>query len=237
MSDARAPATLGSEIKFLLPRHAAAHVLEWARAHLAPDPNGGGSFGDQYDVDTIYLDTGAFDTFQRRGSYARSKFRVRRYGRGALAYVERKMRTGTRLAKRRTGLPLAALAALAMDPAVQWFTDRVAVRGLAPVCQVSYTRVARVSGIGSDAVRLTVDADLRTLTSSALAFAEHDGERLLDEQIVVEVKYAQRPPALVRRFVEDFGLQPQRASKYRAAVEALGLAAAGPVRTAGSARA
>ena len=68
------------EIKFLLDPATAAGVADWARANLAPDPNGTGAWGDEYLTTSLYFDNASYDVFHRRGSFGRSKYRIRRYG-------------------------------------------------------------------------------------------------------------------------------------------------------------
>ena len=69
-----------AEIKFLVNEATGIQIREWARGRLSPDPHGTGPHADEYRVSTLYLDTAARDVFHRRGSYGRSKYRVRRYG-------------------------------------------------------------------------------------------------------------------------------------------------------------
>src|SRR5262245_52122956 len=98
-----------AEIKFLLTETTGIQVQEWARGRLEPDPHGTGAHGDEYRVSTLYLDTAERDVCHRRGSYGRSKYRVRRYGEEPRVFLERKLRTASRLAKRRTDIPLDTL--------------------------------------------------------------------------------------------------------------------------------
>src|SRR4029079_14035470 len=90
-----------AEIKFLVTEATGLRIREWVCERLDADPHGTGPFGDEYRVSTLYLDPPARDVFHRRGSYGRSKFRVRRYGEETRVFLERKLRTGARLAKRR----------------------------------------------------------------------------------------------------------------------------------------
>ena len=101
------------EVKFLVPAATAARILAWARTRLIADPHAGGPTGDEYHTTTIYLDTDDRAVYQRRGSYGRSKYRIRRYGTAHLAWIERKLRTNTLLSKRRTELKAQAEAAKA----------------------------------------------------------------------------------------------------------------------------
>jgi hypothetical protein len=226
---------LASEIKFLVDHDTGQRLREWARAHLDRDPHGGGAFGDEYATTTLYLDTAEFDVYRRRGSYARSKYRIRRYSGSDLVFIERKMRNADRLAKRRTAMSADALGQLEMNgshsngarpgpwPAA-WFERRVAARRLAPVCQVSYSRTARIVALAEGPARLTIDNDIGAVRAAGLVFDPDRGCRILNGQVVVEIKYSRQLPALLRRAVEEFRLDPRRSSKYRTAVDALGLA-------------
>jgi hypothetical protein len=206
-----------SELKFLVDTATAARIRDWARARLEPDPHGGGAWGDDYRTRTIYFDSPGFEVFHRVGSYGRSKYRVRRYGDDGTVFLERKMRRGDRLSKRRTSLPLAALERTADN----WFTRRLDVRKLLPVCEVAYTRTAReAAGHGA---RLTLDEGLAAAPARHLTFETRPGAVILEHRVVVEIKFQQTAPAVFRHLLEEFNLTPQPASKYRLAVEALSL--------------
>ena len=58
----------------------AEQIHDWARSRLAADPNATAELGDAYQVTTLYFDTEQFDVFFRKGSFGRSKYRIRRYG-------------------------------------------------------------------------------------------------------------------------------------------------------------
>jgi len=245
MADIHTAGGLGSEIKFLVDEPTAARIRAWARERLDPDPHGSGPFGDAYRTTTLYLDTSGFDVFRRRGSYGRSKYRIRRYGGGDAMFVERKMRNVNRLAKRRTAISPECLGGLsigngamtrgrAAERPVAWFERRVSARRLRPVCQVTYTRVARTSHGG--AFRLTIDDALSAVPIESVAFHQETGTPILTGQAVVELKFPGRLPALFKQLVETFNLNPQRASKYRAAVDALMLAPAMAPETSGARR-
>jgi hypothetical protein len=207
-----------TELKFRVPRAAGERIRAWARARLQPDPHGIGSFGDEYRTTTLYFDTRDFDVFNRRGSFGRSKYRIRRYDGEPTVFLERKMRQNGRLAKRRMQVPLSELG----QPGT-WFDRRLQLRGLGPVCQIVYDRLARVGTTPSGPIRLTVDAAARALPLTRLGFVRANGTPLIDDEMIVEVKYPGLPPALFKQLVEDFRLTPARVSKYRLAVDALGL--------------
>src|SRR5215207_1621583 len=149
-----------SELKFVVDAAVGQQIRAWARDRLAADPHGAGTWSDEYRVSSLYFDTDARDVFHRRGSYGRSKYRVRRYHQEPRAFLERKLRTASLLSKRRTDIDLATLPLLAGDGALNgdataWFRRRVAVRRLQPVCQVSYIRTARVGDTVNGPARLT----------------------------------------------------------------------------------
>jgi hypothetical protein len=218
---------LTSEVKFLVESAVGERIREWARARLPADPHGGGPSGDQYLITSVYLDTPALDVFYRRRSFRRSKFRIRRYEQADAVFLERKLRTGMRLAKRRTRVEMGLLPCLANggppagDPA-RWFHRRLALRGLRPICQITYLRTARVAQTDAGPVRLTIDEALSAVSSGAYGFVEASGTPLLGGQMILELKYTGYVPAVFRELIETFGLAPGAASKYRFAMEALG---------------
>lgn len=161
----------GRELKFLVLPRQVGEVLDWARRRLAADRHATmGPHGDRYRVTTLYFDTPGFDVFGRRGSYARAKYRVRRYGDGAVVFTERKLKTRCVVSKRRSLLELEELPSLldgALAGGSAWFGRRVAVRDLRPVCTVSYLRTALI--------RLT-----EVLTETPVEKLEAEVEPLLD---------------------------------------------------------
>jgi hypothetical protein len=223
---------LSRETKFLIDPATAAAIGEWARATLERDPHGEGQFGDQYRTTSLYFDTDDFDVFNRRGSYSRSKYRIRRYDGLSTAFLERKLRTDSILAKRRTSVALTDLAPLGRSIATRrvlsrwvgsWFEHRLLIRRLQPICQISYSRLARIAEAEYGPVRMTLDTHVRALPIDSLEFNERDGQLILPDQAVLELKYRDVLPSVFKRLIEEFRLEPRRASKYRAAVQALDL--------------
>jgi hypothetical protein len=228
----------GAEIKFLVAGSTADAIRHWARPRTAPDPHGTGPAGDQYRTTTIYFDTDAFDVYWRRGSYGRSKLRIRRYGDADHAFVERKLRTSTMVVKRRTIVRVAALSRLD-DPhgdqsAARWFHDRLRMRRLAAVCQVGYVRTARVLRTQYGDARLTLDTDLRAQTIRHPVYQPGHGTPVDGAQTIVELKFAVAMPALFKLLVEEFRLEPMRVSKYRLAMDAIAPAIARAAEPAGA---
>jgi SPX domain protein involved in polyphosphate accumulation len=219
------------EMKFLVSLALAGQLGDWARAQLLPDPNAGGATGDVYKITSLYLDTDAFDVFHRRGSYGRSKLRIRRYGQTELLFLERKLRTRRMLAKRRSTVWLSELGRLeAPEPvpdwAGYWFHRRLLARALKPVCQISYHRLARVAMTPSGPIRLTIDHDLRGILADRLDFKQEQGPLLMEDTCVLELKFRRELPVPFKNLVQEFALSPKSFSKYRHAVRVLALASA-----------
>jgi hypothetical protein len=225
-SGTRETRAFASEVKFVLPRATGLAVMEWARRELAPDPYGAGPQGDEYHTSTIYFDSAAFDVYHRRRSFGRCKYRVRRYEGHSSVFLERKLRRPGMLAKRRTIVGLSSLAHLENGSLNgwpgNWFQRRLLLRGLRPVCEIGYTRVARIGSAPSGPIRLTLDSALHVAPTQKPIFG-HAGPALpiLDGWMIVELKFRSDVPALFKRLVEEFRLVPQTASKYRIGMTAL----------------
>jgi hypothetical protein len=226
-TESRENRELASEIKFLVSRPVAEEVRAWARARLQPDPNARNG-ADLYEITSLYLDTDQFDVFHRRGSYGRSKYRVRRYNGAQMTFLERKLKTRGLVSKRRSLVPVTDLERLNLarpDPTWTgaWYHERLLLRRLRPICQISYDRMARV-GLGpTGLIRLTVDENLRAWPLGSLLFAESDPAlAMLSDQAIIELKYREPLPPLFKELVEQFALKAQPLSKYRLAVRSLG---------------
>lgn len=218
-----------AEIKFVIDGSLARCIREWARIHLQADPHGTGPCGDEYDTTSIYFDTRQFDVLHRRRSFARAKYRVRRYGAADTLYLERKLRKPGVLIKRRTLAPLSFLERLdttddGADWAGAWFHRRLIARELRPVCQVSYRRMARFIDLPEGQARLTLDSHPRASSLAEARFSDGPVVPFLGDDMILELKYRGKLPAVFRRLVEDFALSAATASKYR-----LGMAAVGHV--------
>jgi hypothetical protein len=216
-----------TEIKFLVDSVLAGRIRAWARAHGSPDPHGVGEHCDEYEAYTLYFDTAEFDVLNRRGSFARAKYRVRRYGNADAIFLERKLRRPGILIKRRIACPIDRLDLLNETDAVrgwrgEWFHRRLRLRCLRPVCQVSYRRMARQFASTEGFMRLTVDTELRVREADAARFSADAARPFLESQAIVELKTGTRVPALCRRLVEEFALTPHNASKYRLGMTWLG---------------
>jgi len=223
-----------SELKFLVTPECGARLKAWARSYLLADPFAAAELGDGYLTSSLYFETPKFDVYYEKGSYGRAKYRVRRYGRADEVFLERKLKNHRMVAKRRTRVgvdELRELAGEARDDSQWdgfWFQRRVTARGVRPVCQVSYQRMARVMETEAGPARLTIDEDLRAIPASAAAFdLGKAGTALLEDKLIVEMKFRDAMPELFARAIEEFGLAAETVSKYKLAARGLGLVTAG----------
>jgi hypothetical protein len=220
---------LATELRFLVPASMGDQIRAWARQNMAPDPHAAGTHGDTYQTTTLYFDTPYFDVFHRRGSFGRSKYRVRRYGSSDLVFFERKLRTGNRLSKRRTPVPIDRLSRLETVPADlswegAWLHRRLLARELQPICVIRYRRMARVSMSPAGSLRLTVDELPQAWPVSRHSLEERPASAdLIHGAMILELKYRTAVPGLFKRLLETFKLAPRKLSKYRIAAQALGL--------------
>jgi hypothetical protein len=216
-----------SEVKFIVDQPTGIAIRDWVRAQMEADPHGAGRFNDEYRTTSLYFDTDNGDVFHRRGSFGRSKYRVRRYGALPYVFLERKLRKPGILVKRRTTIAIEDMSRLADDGAEadwpgDWFHRRVLLRQIHPVCQLSYSRIARFARTTEGPVRLTLDDDVRVTFAGEARFSDDPGRLVLADHMVLELKHRQHVPAIFKQLVETFTLEPQRASKYRLGIAALG---------------
>jgi hypothetical protein len=219
------------EVKFLLTEVQARAVEAALRPHLAPDPHADPARGS-YLTTSLYTDTPAFDVFHRRGPLGRRKYRVRAYGAGATAFLERKAKRGDRVRKRRSAVPVAELPNLGGDvpPAWvgAWFHQQLGLRKLRPVCRIAYERVALTGTAEGHPVRATFDRHVRGEPAEGWGVEPvGSAPTLLDGRVIGEFKFRAAMPALFKRVVADLGLTPSGVSKYRLFVRSAGLAGGG----------
>ncbi len=217
------------EIKFVLSADVAERVLGWARSHLAPDPHADGATGDRYRVNSLYFDTKNLDTYRRQGSYAKSKYRIRRYGTDAGLFLERKLKSRGLVSKRRTHIPAGDLWKVACpepdwDWTGSWFRRRLDLRRLHPRCQIRYERVARLGMAADGPIRLTVDRNLDAFVTGDCEVAEKGAwVPLLPGHCILELKFRLVMPVQFKQLLEEVSLTPQPVSKYRLSIQAFGL--------------
>lgn len=219
-TDTRDRRPYAAELKFMVTPDIGEAIRTWARTHLTADPHGRGPHNDHYTTTTIYTDTPAQDVVHRRGSYGRSKYRVRRYDASDVVFLERKLRTQSLLSKRRSIVSMDELHRLVAPSGGdrwhgEWFAGRLAARGLAPVCQVTYDRTARVTNTPYGLARLTVDVGLAARKIGGWTYEAPEYQPVLVDRQIVELKFIVAMPAVFKRLLETFGLEPDPVSKYR----------------------
>jgi hypothetical protein len=235
MTETRESRISAQEVKFVLDAPLGAHVREWARRLLKADPYGTGPFGDEYHTSSLYFDTTELDVFQRRGSFGRAKYRIRRYSGADYAFIERKLRRPNLLIKRRTQVGLEVVKAIERGDITPtspawWFYERLRVRALAPSCLLSYHRTARNLPTPTGLARLTIDDGLHAAPARGCALDDVTvgGEAMLDGQVILELKFRGPLPGVFQDLLRTFGLTRTSASKYRLGMIALGHVPAQP---------
>ncbi len=95
------------------------------------------------------------------------------------------------------------------------------MRGLQPICQVTYQRVARIGVDAHGPFRVTLDDQLSVLPAEELQFVSGAGTPILQRGFILELKYRVAPAVALKELVEEFALSPKRVSKYRLGMLAL----------------
>lgn len=228
------PAPAAYEIKFLLAEEQAREVEARLGGRLTLDSHADPSLGGAYRTTSLYTETPDYAVFRRAGEHGKSKFRVRRYGLTGPVFLERKDKDGDRVHKSRVSVPAADLSDLSTGRAnVQWpggwFRDEIIRRRLAPICRISYDRVAYLGTTETGAVRVTFDRQVRgEIASGWNVVPVGAATELLPGRVICEFKYRTALPPLFKEIVTVLGLQPTPCSKYRCFIASAGIVGAGP---------
>jgi len=219
------------ELKFELALEEVLRMKAWAHRHLRPDPHGEEGC---YRVTSVYCDTPDFDVFHRSAGYRSSKLRLRRYGAAPFVFLERKLRNGDKVSKRRVEIAPEELPQLAsyMSGAIPppgwvagWFLERALKKRFAPVCRVGYHRTAFYGTAGGHGVRLTIDENVIGVPARGWeAQPLPEGLELLPGSALLELKFQDSIPELFRGLLPELPAQPARVSKFRRCIQACGLA-------------
>src|SRR5262249_31896590 len=157
---------------------------------------------------TLYCDTPQLDIYHRSRSFRRNKFRLRRYGRESLIYLERKSKTGDRVRKERSvildaELPLMDNTLSVTDWSGHWFHQHVLERQFSPVCRMVYDRVAYVGHSSDGPLRVTFDRHLRGIRVGDWNLGGVDGGLpLLAGQVIFELKFRTALPLLFKELIQ-----------------------------------
>ncbi|MDB5385093.1 MAG: hypothetical protein JWM11_739 [Planctomycetaceae bacterium] len=213
------------ELKFLIDELVGHQVRDWARTSMQPDPHAVSGTECGYWVNSLYLDTPAFDVLKRVDGFRQRKYRLRRYGSETAIWMELKRKNNGQVVKRRTTVSEADFEARLASSSDgiwngRWFQRRLEKLHLRPVCEVTYQRFACVGNSPFGATRLTVD--------SQLCCARADGWNVpsrplstnsLTNHQVLELKFRNTIPIAFRELIEQLKLKPASFSKYRRSVE------------------
>lgn len=218
------------ELKFELPRADVLRMKAWAATHLTPDPHGNDGC---YRVTSVYCDTPDFAVFHRAPGFRKSKLRLRRYGTAPFVFLERKVRNGDKVRKRRVEvapeeLPqLSSFVSGAVPPTdwpANWFLEKALKTQFSPVCRVGYDRTAFFGIAGGQGVRLTIDENLIGVPAKGWDVQPlNEGSSLLPGSALLELKFQDSIPALFRGLLPELPAQTARVSKYRRCIQVCGL--------------
>lgn len=214
------------ERKLLLDETRAGVLQAWTAARCAPDPHADPA-DPAYLVESVYCDTEDFAIWKSAGPARMARYRLRRYGSGA-CFLEEKLRLQERVWKRRAPCPASSFAALCrgeepvLDGQLPWFAGRFRAFVLRPTAVIAYRRYAFQQGD----VRITFDRQVRAwpVGGGADPFARTAEPALVVAGVVLEVKHAGPPDAMVRELTQLTGGLAGGCSKYGRAVSVLGLA-------------
>jgi hypothetical protein len=210
---------VGLELKFAVPEAKADELLASLRRLLNPDPHAGPD--GEYDVMSLYLDTPDLDAYRRTVEH---KWRVRRYGSSLSLFAELKAKPESgRVVKRRTEFSAEQLPRLVdRDGPAKWFSKQISRNDLSTTRLVSYRRSAFVGDLDGEAMRVTLDRDIRAVEATALHMPGrlHRGVSLGSDRIL-EVKFPNEMPHTMAARLSELELLAGSFSKYRQAIELL----------------
>ncbi len=244
-------ASAARELKFAVECERIDALLATLAERMQRDPHADPALGGDYLVTSLYCDSPDREVARRVGWHRFRKFRVRRYGAGTSAFLERKTRIGALVRKERIELPVGELPLLAADGALadpSWiaagYRRQLLRRSLAPVCMIEYRRSAFFAEVphaggalpnGSPSplsIRATIDRSLRGVPVDGFRFAPaaHAGpwREILPETAILEIKFAgdaaasaDGVPVAVKSLLAALRVSRRGSSKYRTCMRLL----------------
>ena len=204
------------------------------RPYMSADRYTRGAAKSGYFVRSLYYETADDRIYNEKmaGDTDRVKYRLRTYTTDIApdtpVRAELKVRRGESLSKYSTFVPAGHADAflrtrhwpdLRDDAVLEEFERGVHLRGLSPAVLVDYYREGYESRERDD-VRITFDHHVQSAHCRTL-FPEKDPFRRIhhDYEVVLEIKYRQKPPTWLRRLVHSHGLRLVANSKYTQAIE------------------
>ncbi|MBQ2925312.1 MAG: polyphosphate polymerase domain-containing protein [Ruminiclostridium sp.] len=192
---------------------------------LAPDPY---AVGGSYHIRSLYFDTPADTALREKldGVNVREKFRIRCYNKDfSLIHLEKKWKANGLGTKEKAKLTPDQVRAIltgdwdwmprSQDALIRELYVKMTLQGLRPKTIVDYTREPFVFGPGN--VRVTLDYDLRT-GLHCTDFLNPDCLTIpaTDDAVILEVKWDQFLPDVIRDLVQIPGRRTAAFSKYAA---------------------
>ena len=192
---------------------------------LAPDPY---AVGGSYHIRSLYFDTPADTALREKldGVNVREKFRIRCYNKDfSLIHLEKKWKANGLGTKEKAKLTPDQVRAIltgdwdwmprSQDALIRELYVKMTLQGLRPRTIVDYTREPFVFGPGN--VRVTLDYDLRT-GLHCTDFLNPDCLTIpaTDDAVILEVKWDQFLPDVIRDLVQIPGRRTAAFSKYAA---------------------
>ena len=194
-------------------------------AVLTPDPY---AAGGSYHIRSLYFDTPADTALREKldGVNRREKFRIRCYNKDfSLIHLEKKWKANSLGTKEKAKLTPDQVRAIltgdwdwmprSQDALIRELYVKMTLQGLRPKTIVDYTREPFVFGPGN--VRVTLDYDLRT-GLHCTDFLNPDCLTIpaTDDAVILEVKWDQFLPDVIRDLVQIPGRRTAAFSKYAA---------------------
>jgi hypothetical protein len=142
-------------------------------------------------------------------------------------YINRFTSETKLLVDARLGADIRAWARQRLGHPAHWFFRRVTLRRLRPVCVIRYARTARMAETPEGPVRMTLDASVMASPTTVVTLTAVPSRPLVEGLMILELKYSGLFPRIFKDLVDEFHLTPRPASKYRFAVQTLGLAGSG----------
>jgi len=219
------------EVKYFVATRDVPALLEELSPYTRHDPNADPERG--YSVFSMYWDTPKLALFWEKieGVKGRRKLRFRRYADSDQVFIEVKQREDRTLHKRRLKWPVARTLEVFGGGSIDWAAlgdDEVATEvalmierlTLRPEMGIRYRRRA-LFGAFDPELRVTVDSRLMYQPAPVdLARPFTTGTYILDPRVsVLEIKYDNRVPRWLSKFVCRHGLKIVRMSKYCSAVD------------------
>jgi hypothetical protein len=234
MATARAHPPPYFEYRYFIHEELSSHVRDFVGEYMSLDQYSVGRPDYSYTIDDFYFDSDQWRIYWRLIDVAaqslQARLRLYSHRPEAPVYCETKRRANDRVEKQRVAVPRSAVPWLMVgqlpdlpeagsDPEdrihLERFCQFVASTQAQPRVHVSFLREAYVAP-GQDAARLTIDRRMQCelLLSPDIALEMARPAPMFHNQLMLEVKFPERPPGWAHELVRRFGLRPSGAIKF-----------------------